>query len=225
MEQKICKSCGMPLTASKEFGTNADGSRNDDYCQHCYKSGAFTAECSMEELLRFCAEVSAAPDALTPEAAKNRLRHLFYNLKPKAAGKTIEEKAAELLAWCNAVTLASVNAEGFPRPVVLAKIASRGYNEVWMATDSDSVKVRDFRRNAKAGLCFSDDADSVTLTGEVEVISDDAARRKMWQEWLVGFFPGGPTDPHYTLLRFIGRQATMWIDREFVHKDSIGCDH
>lgn len=57
--------------------------------------------------------------------------------------------------------------------------------------------------------------------GEVEIISDDATRQRMWQEWLVGFFPGGPADPNYTLLRFVGRRATLWIDREFVHKESI----
>ncbi|WP_304583189.1 hypothetical protein [uncultured Alistipes sp.] len=30
----------------------------------------------------------------------------------------------------------------------------------------------------------------------------------------------GP-DPSYVLLRFVGRTATLWIDREFAHKESI----
>lgn len=60
----------------------------------------------------------------------------------------------------------SVNAEGYPHPVVLAKIAAQGYNEVCMATD-----------------------------GEVEIISDDATRQRLWQKWLAGFFPGGPAAP------------------------------
>lgn len=72
--------------------------------------------------------------------AKNRLRRLFYNLKPRSGSKTIQEKAAELLERCSVMTLASVDADGFPRPVVLAKIASRGYNEVWITTVTDSVK-------------------------------------------------------------------------------------
>ena len=30
-EQKFCQSCGMPLT-NDVLGTNADGSKNEDYC-------------------------------------------------------------------------------------------------------------------------------------------------------------------------------------------------
>ena len=55
MEQKFCQSCGMPLTEEIK-GTNADGSRNEDYCIYCYKDGAFTRDCTMEEMIDFCAQ-------------------------------------------------------------------------------------------------------------------------------------------------------------------------
>ena len=38
MKQKFCQSCGMPLTEDV-LGTNADGSKNEDYCMYCYKDG------------------------------------------------------------------------------------------------------------------------------------------------------------------------------------------
>ncbi len=53
MEQKFCQSCGMPLT-EKVLGTNADGSRNEDYCIYCYKDGAFTGDFTMEEMAEYC---------------------------------------------------------------------------------------------------------------------------------------------------------------------------
>jgi len=40
MEQKFCQSCGMPLT-EEVLGTNADGSKNKDYCMYCYKVTMF----------------------------------------------------------------------------------------------------------------------------------------------------------------------------------------
>ena len=40
--------------------------------------------------------------------------------------KTMKEKAAELLQKCEVVTLASVNKEGYPRPVPMSKIAAEG---------------------------------------------------------------------------------------------------
>jgi hypothetical protein len=32
----------MPLRGREDFGTNADGSRCDDYCHFCFQKGAFT---------------------------------------------------------------------------------------------------------------------------------------------------------------------------------------
>ena len=46
MEQKFCQSCGMPLT-NEILGTNADGSKNEDYCIYCYKDGKFIQDCNL----------------------------------------------------------------------------------------------------------------------------------------------------------------------------------
>ena len=42
--QKLCQSCSYPLTNDEDFGTNADGSKNEDYCKHCYVNGALFNE-------------------------------------------------------------------------------------------------------------------------------------------------------------------------------------
>ena len=52
---KFCQSCGMPLT-DDVLGTNADGSKNDDYCIYCYKDGKFLQDCTMEEMIEHCAQ-------------------------------------------------------------------------------------------------------------------------------------------------------------------------
>ena len=38
MEQKICQCCAMPIDETT-FGTEADGSKNEEYCQYCYATG------------------------------------------------------------------------------------------------------------------------------------------------------------------------------------------
>ena len=55
MEHKFCQSCGMPLTTDNK-GTNADGSRNEDYCIYCYKDGRFTQDFTMEQMIEHCAQ-------------------------------------------------------------------------------------------------------------------------------------------------------------------------
>ena len=52
-EMKFCQSCGMPLTEDV-LGTNADGSKNEDYCMYCYRDGKFLQDCTMEEMIEHC---------------------------------------------------------------------------------------------------------------------------------------------------------------------------
>ena len=75
----------------------------------------------------------------------------------------MKEKAAELLQKCEVVTLASVNKEGYPRPVPMSKIAAEGISTIWMSTGADSLKTIDFLSNPKAGLCFQEKGDSVAF--------------------------------------------------------------
>ena len=56
METKFCQSCGMPLQKNEELGTNHDGSKNEEYCCYCYKDGAFTMDCTMDQMIDHCAQ-------------------------------------------------------------------------------------------------------------------------------------------------------------------------
>ena len=46
----------MPMQAAGDFGTETDGSPSGEYCVYCYKGGTFTAACTMEEMIRHCAQ-------------------------------------------------------------------------------------------------------------------------------------------------------------------------
>ena len=65
---RFCQSCGMPLT-DEILGTNADRTKNDEYCIYCYKDGAFTSNFTMEEMAEFCAQ-------FVDEFNKNTGKHL-----------------------------------------------------------------------------------------------------------------------------------------------------
>lgn len=131
---------------------------------------------------------------------------------------TFIEKAKEILERCETVVITSINSEGYPRPVPMSKVKSEGAATVWLATGSDSVKTKDFAANPKAGLCFQEGGNSVALTGEVEIITDEATKKELWQDWFIHHFPQGPTDPSYVLLKFQGMHATIWIDGHFSHR-------
>ena len=77
-----CQSCGMPMTDDSHFGNNAEGSKNEDYCCHCYPDGAFPGECTMEEMIEIClpliVENGVCPDN---ESAKKMLSEFLPTLK------------------------------------------------------------------------------------------------------------------------------------------------
>ena len=75
----------MPLT-TEILGTNADGSRNEEYCIYCYKDGAFTGDFTMEEMVEFCSQFveeynKNTGQSLSREAYKEVLRQYYPNLK------------------------------------------------------------------------------------------------------------------------------------------------
>lgn len=41
-EPLICQCCSMPLVKDGDYGTNADGSVNEDYCVNCFSGGKYT---------------------------------------------------------------------------------------------------------------------------------------------------------------------------------------
>ena len=85
MEMKFCQSCGMPLT-KVVLGTNADGSKNEDYCIYCYKDGRFLQECTMDEMIEHCAQFvdevnKHMPKPVTKEEYKQMMQGFFPMLK------------------------------------------------------------------------------------------------------------------------------------------------
>ncbi len=129
--------------------------------------------------------------------------------------KELLRKATEILGRCKDVVIASVNTDGFPRPVPVSIMKSEGCNKVWMSTGVDSVKTTEFLANPKAGLCYSNNGDSVVMRGTVEIIDDDEMRNELWKDWMIYHFPEGSKDPNYVLLLFTGFEATVWIENQF----------
>ena len=92
-----------------------------------------------------------------------------------------------------------------------------GIATLWMTTLLSSEKVKHLRKEPKAGICYVHEADSVTLTGTAEIIDDMENRHAFWKDFMVHYFPKGPDDPDYCILRFEAAEATLWIDCKFEH--------
>ena len=72
---KLCQSCAMPLSNNEDFGTNADGSKNEDYCIYCYKDGKFTDGINnldeyIEYSLQFASQAGMTEDQMREHCKK-----------------------------------------------------------------------------------------------------------------------------------------------------------
>ncbi len=77
-----CQSCAMPMFQEDVFGTNLDGSKNKEYCIHCYEKGNFTANISMEEMIEACVpHMVNANKGMSSEEAKKMMEEVFPKLK------------------------------------------------------------------------------------------------------------------------------------------------
>ncbi|MDR0660251.1 MAG: zinc ribbon domain-containing protein [Prevotellaceae bacterium] len=86
MNEYICQSCGMPMKAAGEFGTNADLTQNTEYCVHCFRNGAFTRDVTMEEMmetnLKYIDEWNRSTgNNMTADEARPILREFLSTLK------------------------------------------------------------------------------------------------------------------------------------------------
>ena len=92
---KFCQSCGMPLASHEAYGTLGSGEKSGDYCAHCYQDGAFTWDCTMDEMIEFCLrfELQRTP-SLDKAAARARMRQQFLTLKRWRARPGTERGAA-----------------------------------------------------------------------------------------------------------------------------------
>ena len=83
MEERYCQSCGMPMGQTDElYGTEADGTKSRDYCKYCYENGAFTAQCTMEEMIDFCVQpMIENVSGMTEAGAREMMQAQFPLLK------------------------------------------------------------------------------------------------------------------------------------------------
>ncbi|MGM0640271.1 MAG: zinc ribbon domain-containing protein [Thermotogota bacterium] len=83
MQEKYCQSCGMPMGETVElYGTNSDGSRNEDYCKYCYENGEFTQDITMNEMIEFCVpHMASANEDMTEDEARKMMKDFFPTLK------------------------------------------------------------------------------------------------------------------------------------------------
>jgi len=113
--------------------------------------------------------------------------------------------------FCSLVLL---DHEGYPTASVLTAAASEGIKFLYFGTGIDSNKYKRAKANSKASVHFGTGEHSITLVGEIEILSDNASKAKFWYDGLEHHFPQGSTDPNYVVLKFSTKRYMLFVDWE-----------
>lgn len=128
-------------------------------------------------------------------------------------------KAEAIMKTAETAVIALIDKEGFPRASTISCLKTEGISHAWFATGLNTGKARCLEGNKKAGLCFCDGSNNVTLMGTVEILTEPGIKKDMWLDWFIEHFPGGVDDSEYCILKFSTEKMVFWIDSEYKEMD------
>lgn len=96
----------------------------------------------------------------------------------------------------------SIDDEGFPNAKAMFRAKNEGLRTFWFSTNVSAVRTGQWQKRPQACVYFVNGFHGLMLTGTMEVLTDDATKQAFWHEGDEQYYPGGPTDPDYCILRF-----------------------
>ncbi|HXX33979.1 MAG TPA: zinc ribbon domain-containing protein [Thermodesulfobacteriota bacterium] len=78
----FCQSCAMPMDKPEIFGTNANGTKAEDYCTYCFQKGKFTEpNITMQKMIDKCVEIIVQRNIMPERQARDLMMNTIPNLK------------------------------------------------------------------------------------------------------------------------------------------------
>ena len=99
--------------------------------------------------------------------------------------------------------LITIGDDGTPRGRMMANLPLKDDMVIWYATGVESRKVGEIEKNPAVSVFYYQPSDhsSVSALGTASIVKDDATRKEMWQDAWSAFWPDGPSDPAYCLIK------------------------
>jgi len=115
----------------------------------------------------------------------------------------LKKKVVELIKRNRYSKLITFGQDGAPHGRIMTNLPLGSDLVIWFATGLSTSKIKDIKKNSNVSVFVDDpnDQTNASIIGKAEIITDSKLRKKFWQEPFGFFFPNGPTDPDYCLLK------------------------
>ena len=107
--------------------------------------------------------------------------------------------------------LALMDEDGYPSISTLTISKADGIKWLTFLSGLSSNKAKRINKCNRGSVCINSSKYSLTLVGTLDVITDPAIKREMWQEPL-GAMYSGPDDPKYCVIRFTTKRYNIFFD-------------
>lgn len=124
----------------------------------------------------------------------------------------IKREINALVEGSRDIIVCSVDGDGYPQAKGMFKTIHDGVRTFLFSTNTSSLRVAQFLANPKASIFFVDHESvrGLMLTGAMEVLHDDESRAQLWHPGDEQYYPLGPTDPDYCVLRFTALRGNYY---------------
>jgi general stress protein 26 len=112
----------------------------------------------------------------------------------------------------NTAFLASINGEGYPVMRAMLVLEHDSFQTQYFSTNTSSRKVGYYQNNPKASVYYCDPEKfkGVLFIGDMEVCTDQETKDFLWREGFECYYPAGPTDPDYCVLKFTATSGSFY---------------
>lgn len=106
----------------------------------------------------------------------------------------------------------SIDEDGCPNAKTMFKARNEGLKTFWFSTNTSAIRTGQWLKRPKACIYFVDAIDfhGLMLTGQMQVYTDDKTKLAFWKEGDEQYYPLGPTDPDYCILRFTAKNGNYY---------------
>jgi pyridoxamine 5'-phosphate oxidase len=138
----------------------------------------------------------------------------------------IRRASLELMERAETAVMTNIGPDGYPHSRAIFNLRNKtqypmlthlfeGHNEdmmVYFGTNTSSRKVAELRDDPHVSVyyCIPGQFHGMMLAGDIEILDDLEIARALWVDGWERYYPQGPDDPDFTVLRLYPKYGRGW---------------
>lgn len=126
--------------------------------------------------------------------------------------RQVQDDIKRLVERSRDAIVCSIDENGYPNAKNMFRAKNEGLHTFWFSTNTSAIRTGHWLKRPEACIYFVDAVDfhGLMLTGRMQVCMENAIKQAFWHEGDEKYYPLGPTDPDYCILRFTAEKGNYY---------------